>query len=219
MENRSINNVGKTKSQSKKAVSTRNNGNSALKKKPIIHSAVSQSVGARNIISKTIKPTVQTNARKKSRAVVGMKNHHSSSLRAVRNPKIITVRKKERTPFPIATVFTSVIITVLFLFMMMNYAEIDKSNKQIDDLDSKITGLKNEEANLTIKLDKKDNLIYIEKYATEELGMVKKETLEYKTVNLLPKDKSEIMKYDDGEEGGFGFLLAGVGEVIKDFIK
>jgi hypothetical protein len=25
-------------------------------------------------------------------------------------------------------------------------------------------------------------------------------------------------KYDDGEEGGFGFLLTGLGEVIRDFM-
>jgi hypothetical protein len=49
--------------------------------------------------------------------------------------------------------------------------------------------------------------------------MVKAETLPREYVSLLPPDRSEIIKYEDGEEGGFGFLLAGIGEVLSDFMK
>ena len=31
-------------------------------------------------------------------------------------------------------------------------------------------------------------------------------------------DKIEVRTYDDGDEGGFGFLLTGIGEVFRDFI-
>ena len=48
--------------------------------------------------------------------------------RAVREPKFITVRKerKERKPFPLGIVLVLAMITALFLFMMMNYAEVNK---------------------------------------------------------------------------------------------
>ena len=49
--------------------------------------------------------------------------------------------------------------------------------------------------------------------------MVKKESLPYETINIQPTDRAEVIKYDDGKDGGFGFLLAGVGEVINNFVK
>lgn len=151
--------------------------------------------------------------------VVGMSPRKPSTMRAVRNPKIITIRKKERAPFPISVIFTSIIITTLFIFMMMNYAELDKYNSEIGKSEALLTELKDQQRDLSIKLDKKDNPIEIEKYAKEKLGMVKKETLPYETINLQPVDKAEVIKYDDGTEGGFGFLLAGIGEVLNDFMK
>ncbi|PKM61835.1 MAG: hypothetical protein CVU97_06680 [Firmicutes bacterium HGW-Firmicutes-21] len=219
MENRNSNkNPGKPLPKSNKPATARKSGISA----PVNavrqgkQSMVSQSVGMRNAVPKTEdKPAVK----KRTGSVVGMNRRNPSSLHAVRSPKIITIRKKEKSPFPIAIVFTSVIVTVLFLFMMMNYAEIDKYNNEIGKLDAKITRLKNDEYNLSIKLDKKDDLVEIEKFATTELGMVKKETLPRKHISLLPNDKGEIIKYDDGEEGGFGFMLAGIGEIIRDFLK
>lgn len=142
-----------------------------------------------------------------------------STMRAVRNPKIITIRKKERAPFPITVIFTSVIITALFIFMMMNYAELDKYNSELAKSEALLTELKEQQHDLSVKLDKKDDPIYIENYAKEKLGMVKKETLPYETINLQPEDKTEVIEYNDGTEGGFGFLLAGIGEVISNFLK
>ena len=219
MEKRSTDS-GKALQKSKNAVLPRKDGNSVPTgnppKRPAGQGMVMQSSVSRNAVSTSKANKV---AKRRPGAVVGMKQRKPSSLHAVRSPKIITIRKKEKTPFPIAVLFTSVIITVLFLFMMMNYAEIDKYNSEIARLDAKVTRLKNEEHNLSVRLDKKDNLVDIEEYATKNLGMVKSETLPRRPVNLQPIDKGEIIKYDDGREGGFGFLLAGIGEVISEFLK
>ncbi len=218
MKDRRSTNTGKPDSKSKKAVSARKSMNPAPKKTSAQQrqSGVSQSVGAKQVIPQNASKLAR---KKRTGPVVGMKGSKPSSLRAVRNPKIVTIRKKEKSPFPTSVVFTSIIVTVLFLFMMMNYAEIDKYNSEIGRLEARITKLKNEEHDLGIRLDKKDNLVYIEEYATNELGMVKAETLPREYVSLLPPDRSEIIKYEDGEEGGFGFLLAGIGEVLSDFMK
>ncbi len=147
------------------------------------------------------------------------KKQARSGMKAIRAPKIITVRNKERKPFPTSVVFTILILVVLVLFMMMNYAEIDKYSNDIARLEAKVTRLRKDEHDLGIKLDKKDKIIFVEDYAVNTLGMVKSETLPREYVSLLPPDKSEIIKYDDGAEGGLGFLLTGMGEVIIGFLK
>lgn len=178
------------------------------------------SIGIHKSVSGAAGRPVQKNAMRNTGNVVGMGPRNPSAMRAVRSPKIITIRKKEKTPFPISVIFTSIIITALFIFMMMNYAELDKYNSEIAKSEQKLTELKQQQHDLSVKLDKKDDPIYIENYAKEKLGMVKKETLPYETINLQPSDKTEVIRYDDGNGGGgLGFLLAGISEIINNFMK
>lgn len=145
---------------------------------------------------------------------------HSANLHAVRAPRIVNVKKQDKAPFPWSIVVTALLFTGLFLFMMMNYAEVDKYRSEIAKLDSQIASMEKERDELELTLGNKYDLAEIERYASENLGMT----------NIVPEsnihvitieqgDKTEMHTYDDGEEGGLGFLLTGLGEVIKDFIN
>jgi len=138
---------------------------------------------------------------------------------AVREPKFITVRKerKERKPFPLGIVLVLAMITALFLFMMMNYAEIDQYNGEIRDLQNTMAKLQNEQKKLEVRLENKDDRAAFEQFAVEQLGMVKADTLDKYIVTLTPEDKTEIMEYEDEQESGFGFLLSGLAEVVRGF--
>ena len=102
---------------------------------------------------------------------------------------------------------------------MMNYAEVDKYNSSIAELKSQLTDLQKEADKLEQRLDRKDDLIYIEEYASEKLGMVKSTDLQRVNVTLIGKDDGDIYKYDDGQEGGLGVLLSGFGKIIRDFFN
>ena len=108
----------------------------------------------------------------------------------------------------------------MFLFMMMNYAEVDKYRSEITELNNKLAAMEKTQDELEVTLSNKYDIGEIEKYATEELGMTK--TIPESNVHIITteqEDKTEMHTYDDGEEGGFGFLLTGLGEVIRDFLK
>ncbi len=140
---------------------------------------------------------------------------------AVREMPIRTERKKrkERAPLPIGTIFTAIIFTVLFGIMIVNYAEIDKYNNELGDLNKRITEMQAEYNSLEQELTRKDDLSYIRNYAENELGMVKRETLNSKHVQTQSVDaKSEVIKYDD-DEGGLGVMLSGMAEAFKDFFN
>ena len=138
---------------------------------------------------------------------------------AVRQPRFITVRKdrQARTPFPLGMILILAVITVLFLFMMMNYAELDQYNSEITELKNEVAQLRTEKDKLSDRLEGRDDRTFYEEYAVEQLGMVKADSLDKYFVTLSPEDKTVIMEYDDGEEGGFGYLLSGLAEVLKGF--
>ena len=144
---------------------------------------------------------------------------NAAALHTVRAPRVVNVKKQDKTPFPWSVIVTAVIFTALFLFMMMNYAEVDKYRSEINELDNKIATMQKTQATLEEDFEKKININDIQDYAENELGMVKKSTLRSHVITIDQQDKSLKNEYDDGEEGGFGYLLAGIGEVIRDFAK
>jgi len=144
---------------------------------------------------------------------------NASSMHAVRAPRVISMKKQDKKPFPWAVVFVAVILTTLFLFMMMNYAEVDKYRSEIADLDSKMTTMQKVQDTLEVQLSNKYNLSDIKEYAENELGMVTKDKLTHHRITIDQEDKIEMRSYDDGNEGGMGFLLTGFGEVIRDFFS
>lgn len=152
-------------------------------------------------------------ARKKSNSA---KRH--SSMHAVRAPKIVTIKKQDKAPFPWSAVIICVLFTCMFLFMMMNYAEVNKYQKEIVSLDNKIASMQKSQDELQVTLNNKYDLAEIGEYATEQLGMVPgNQITNRKVITIEQGDKVEMHTYDDGDEGGFGFLLNGFGEVIRDF--
>ncbi|MBR4278618.1 MAG: hypothetical protein IKT34_00435 [Clostridia bacterium] len=144
----------------------------------------------------------------------------TSNLHAVRAPKVVNVKKQDKAPFPWSIVFISLLLTGLFLFMMMNYAEVDKYRSEITELNNQLASMEKTQTDLEVTLSNKYNIGDIERYASEELGMTK--AIDENNVHYITteqEDKTEMHSYDDGEEGGIGFLLTGLGEVIRDFIK
>ena len=147
------------------------------------------------------------------------RNKRARKLVPVRSPKIVTVRKKKKAPFPIAVVFSAVLLTLMFLFMMMNYAEIDRYNSEIAEMKATVTDLKAEADKLQGNLDKKDGEITgMQTYIENELGMVKSDALPKEYVSLLPEDVTTVIDRRD-DEGGFGVLLSGLSEVIRNFLS
>ncbi|MBO5403159.1 MAG: hypothetical protein J6A85_08325 [Clostridia bacterium] len=142
-----------------------------------------------------------------------------SNMVAVREMPIRTERKKERAPLPIGTIFTALILTALFSFMIINYAEIDRYNSELGEMDSKINKLLHEQDILEQKLQQKDDLTYIYNYAENELGMVPSQNIPSKHVKTESIDaKSEVIRYDDSE-GGLGVMLSGVAEAFREFFN
>ena len=153
------------------------------------------------------KPVHRTPAKKQA-----MANRH-----AVRDPRFITVRKQraDRKPFPLGMLLILALITALFLFMMMNFAELDQYNSAIRDLNNELAELKTEQKKLETRLEGRDDLNAYKLFAEEQLGMVADEG-EKRYVKLNPEDRTEIMEYDDEGEGG-SYLLSGLAEVLRGF--
>lgn len=158
---------------------------------------------------------------KKGSSKVAMKKKNAG-MHAVRAPRVVNVKKEDKAPFPWSIVLVALLMTGLFLFMMMNYAEVDKYRSETTELQKQITTMEKTQKNLEVELNNKLDQTQVRQYALDELGMVHVNELPNSNIHYITveqEDKTEMHTYDDGEEGGFGFLLAGFGEVIRDFFN
>lgn len=166
---------------------------------------------------KELKPTRTSTPQKSGAKIKVAPTRDVSGMHAVRKIRIDTVRKKEKTPFPTAIVFTAAMVTILVLFTMYHHAEISSVEKEIASMRSEIVSLQKEEAKLRNQLNMRYEKADIDRIAQEELEMVPSNELDREYIDLNNNDKTEIVKYED-EEMGFG-MLSSFGELLKSIFK
>ncbi len=133
------------------------------------------------------------------------------------NGKVQIIKAKgKREPLPLAMIVTIAAITVLALFMMMNFAELERANAGINELENQLTELKNEKKELEVQLEKAEDLTFIEQYAKDVLGM-EKPNRKF-PISLLPTDSTEIMQYPD-EDVHIETIFSGFGDIFRGFLN
>lgn len=104
------------------------------------------------------------------------------------NAPIIVRSRGKRKPFPVSFVFYSVVLSLVFCFLCYNYSLINSISYENQSIKDEIEMLTQEKEQLSILLDKRNDLSYIEEYAINELGMVKSTDVVKQYVSLSGSD-------------------------------
>lgn len=126
--------------------------------------------------------------------------------------------KAQRAPFPVSFVLLAVTVTLICMFLVMNYSKVNVYTRRINELENNIAQYKTEQARLNILLNQKDDLRLIEERATKTLGMVKFDNLEKLYVGNDGQDKIEVIKQET-KEAKLGIVMSGMLQVLSDFIS
>ena len=101
---------------------------------------------------------------------------------------------KAAKKLPINTLFGLAIGFIVFLSFLWSQGIVNGQNKQINEWNAIIQAEKKEQARLENELEKKNDLNFIKTYAVEELGMVRKESLEKHYISGKRHDRAEVVK-------------------------
>ncbi len=133
--------------------------------------------------------------------------------------KVSGVRKeKPVTPFPISVIFCLIAITVMSLYVIHLYIELDELNAAITDYNNQIAEMKNQEKVLQTQKASKYNLEEIERIAKEKYGMVDADQLPKEYITPDAEDSIEIMETSIEDETP-GALLSGFAGVVSDLLS
>ena len=135
-------------------------------------------------------------------------------------PRIHTIPQIERKPFPIAFIFTALMCSLLFMYMIYNIVRINEYTIDIAKLKSRLSELTAQQNELTLKLDKKNDLVEIERIATQEYGMVKRDKVAKQYVNVGDGDVIEVETSDESDTvaDGLSSLMSAISSNFGDIL-
>lgn len=122
------------------------------------------------------------------------------------------------TPFPFFTIICLIAITVISLYVIHLYIELDDMNATITEYNNRIVEMKNEEKVLEAQKASKYNLEEIERIAKEKYGMVDADQLPKEYITPDAEDSIEIMEMDTTDDTP-GALLSGFAGVVSDLLS
>ena len=136
------------------------------------------------------------------------------------DPQIHTVRAVTVIPFPTAVISMALICTMLFMFLIMSFVNINEYTIENDKLKFKLDELNKEYRELSLDLEKKNNLNIIEKIAKEDLGMVKADQLANKVYISIPnEDKIVVNDPKDAVKRNPVDIFDSIGKNFKDIFE
>ena len=131
-----------------------------------------------------------------------------------------TVNAKKKTPFPLSAVLTTFFCTMLFMFMIFNYVQINEYSQSIKAIRSDMETLNAKQKDLKLELDKRSDITVILKEA-EELGMVRTEGVKKIYLDGAGEDLIEIT--DKGtektESGFFSDIMSALVQNFRDIAE
>ena len=141
-------------------------------------------------------------------------------VRKKQQPQVnVTARKeKSKTPFPTFTVLCLVALTVVALYVVHLYIELDELDAKLTEYNNMITEMKDEERVLQTQKASKYNLEEIERIAKEKYGMVDADQLPKEYITPDAEDSIEIMETDTSDETPAA-LLSGFAGVVSHLLS
>ncbi len=118
----------------------------------------------------------------------------------VKQDRVTTVKAATKRPFPVGAVVMVTICTLLLMFTVMSYVQINEYTIEVALLRGELTDLAGEKKELALALEEKNDMLTIEQYATENLGMVKSDQLTKKHITLDQEDKVEVVETEPSKD-------------------
>ena len=140
-----------------------------------------------------------------------------STYKAPRRRKEGTVDSKRKVVFPVGTILMLAIMTLLMLMMVSNYVLINEYTQEVGALRSDLQQITQEKDKLSNELDKKNDYMTMEKYASSVLGMESSASGNQVYIEVGEDDSIEVFEVE--EDGTRGVIATVMSALSQNFIE
>ncbi len=142
---------------------------------------------------------------------------HCGAIGTVRDV-FFTKKVKSKSKSCFDKVVTVLMFSVLLFFIAGSYCEYRDTFNEIKEIESRIVECREEQAKLLMAIEQRDDLVGIEEYAVNNLGMVKSEKLTRHYVNISEKDVVTVYDDEDTNAVAQGVLLSGFRSIVANLV-
>ncbi len=147
------------------------------------------------------------------------KKSRSKTAEKIKKKSIVamhTVVVEKKYAFPMSVVLIAACFTVLIMAIITTSVQINEITSENATLQRTYTELVNEENELRLLLETRDDLRVVETVAKEELGMVKKDQVERYYLTVHKEDRIEIIEdKKEADSGMFDGIMSFGGSLVE----
>ncbi len=140
-----------------------------------------------------------------------------STYKLPRHRKESTVDSKRKVLFPVGTILMLAVTTLLLMMMVSNYVLINEYTQEVGELRADLQGIAQEKDKLSNELDKKNDYMTMEKYASSVLGMESSQTADQVYIEVGDDDSIEVFEVE--EDGTRGVIATVMSALTQNFIE
>lgn len=123
--------------------------------------------------------------------------------------------------FPVGYVAMLAAVTMMIMGILVSISQIYQTTGTIADLERELVSLQTEVDALELAIEEKNDIRVIEQIATDQLGMVKEDSVQRKYISLSDGERIDLIeeKDEDIEEGTLGTMLSSLTEAFAGFFE
>ncbi len=124
--------------------------------------------------------------------------------------------------FPVGYLAMLAVVTMMIMGILISISQIYQTTGTIADLEDELVTLQAEVDKLELAIEEKNDIRVIEQIATDQLGMVKEDSVQRKYVSLSDGERIDLIgeeNEDNMEEGTLGTMLSSLAEAFAGFFE
>jgi len=172
------------------------------------HSTASRSTGSTNAGNRSASVKSSVDTRRKA-------SSSSEKVRERREPATLTpsaeLRVAKRTMNPMF-LLCLIVGTMMIMFLVIGISDVYQSSVKLSDLEQQLSARQKYAKQLELQLEEKNDIRVIEAIASDELGMVKEDSVQRKYISLSDGEHIELIEdnTDDNTDATGGMLLSAI---------
>lgn len=123
--------------------------------------------------------------------------------------------------FPVGYLAMLAAVTLMIMGILISISQVYQTTGTIADLEDELVTLQAEIDKLELAIEEKNDIRVIEQIATDQLGMVKEDSVQRKYVSLSDGERIDIIEDDEDtvEQGTLGTMLSSLADIFAQFFE
>lgn len=111
-------------------------------------------------------------------------------------------------------------VTMMIVTILFSVAQIYQTTNDIADLERELTRLQNTASELELAIEEKNDIRIIEQIATDQLGMVKEDSVQRKYISLSDGERIDLVGEEEKiADSAFGTMLSSLVSALAGFFE